>query len=92
MTPTGPETTFEHFDFYFAADGHPDCEREAIEYVDNVLQPEDIGLIESVQRGLHSRGYHQGRFIVDRNRTHMSEHGLHHFHGLVLEALGETPA
>lgn len=91
MTPTGPETTLEHFDFYFAADGDAACEAAAIEYIDKVLQPEDIGLIESVQRGLHSRGYHQGRFIVDRDRTHMSEHGLHHFHGLVLEALEEMP-
>jgi choline monooxygenase len=91
MVPTGPETTLEHFDFYFAADGDRGCEEGAIEYIDKVLQPEDIGLIESVQRGLHSRGYSQGRFIVDKERTYISEHGLHHFHGLVLRALGEYP-
>jgi carnitine monooxygenase subunit len=56
-----------------------------------VLQPEDIGLVESVQRGLHSRGYNQGRFMVDRERSFNSEHGLHHFHSLVLHALGDLP-
>ena len=91
IMPTGPETTKEHLDFYFVDDAPADCKRAAIEYVDKVLQPEDIGLVESVQRGLHARGYHQGRLIVDKDRSYLSEHGLHHFHGLVLQALGELP-
>jgi len=92
IMPTGPETTLEHFDLYSLDKTPSDCEREAMKYIDKVLQPEDIGLVESVQRGLHSRGYHQGRLVVDKDRTHLSEHGVHHFHGLVLEALGELPA
>ncbi|HUL09965.1 MAG TPA: ring-hydroxylating oxygenase subunit alpha [Candidatus Acidoferrum sp.] len=91
IMPTGPETTLEHFDLYSLDKTPSDCEREAMKYIDEVLQPEDIGLVESVQRGLHSRGYHQGRFIVDNDRTYISEHGVHHFHRLVLEALGEMP-
>jgi choline monooxygenase len=87
IMPTGPETTREHFDFFFANDPPTPDEEAAIEYVDKVLQPEDIGLVESVQRGLHSRAYDQGRFIVDAERTFISEHAMHHFHGLVLEAL-----
>jgi choline monooxygenase len=91
IMPTGPETTLEHFDFYFLDKTPSACEQQAIEYIDKVLQVEDIGLVESVQRGLHSRGYHQGRFVVDKDRTYLSEHGVHHFHSLVLEALGELP-
>ncbi|MEZ5775094.1 MAG: ring-hydroxylating oxygenase subunit alpha [Hyphomicrobiaceae bacterium] len=91
IIPTGPETTLEHFDFFFLDRTPTAGEEEAIRYLDEVLQPEDIGLVESVQRGLHSRGYTQGRFIVDKDRTFISEHGLHHFHSLVLEALGELP-
>jgi len=87
IMPTGPETTYEHFDIYLMDKTPQPCEWDAINYIDKVLQPEDIGLVESVQRGLHSRGYHQGRFIVDRDRTEMSEHAVHHFHGLVLDAL-----
>jgi choline monooxygenase len=89
--PTGPETVREHFDFYFGADTPQSMIDDAIRYLDEVLQPEDIGLVESVQRGLHSRAYRQGRFIVDKDRTFISEHGLHHFHSLVLESLGELP-
>lgn len=91
IMPTGPETTLEHFDFYFADKTPQECEQQAIDYVDKVLQPEDIGLVESVQRGLHSRGYKQGRFVIDKDRGFNCEHGLHHFHSLVLGALGELP-
>ncbi len=87
IIPTGPETTLEHFDFYFLESEPSAGEREAIEYMDKVLQPEDIGLVESVQRGLHSRGYRQGRFMVDAARSHLSEHAVHHFHNLVMNAL-----
>jgi phenylpropionate dioxygenase-like ring-hydroxylating dioxygenase large terminal subunit len=54
----------------------------------SVLQPEDNGLCESVQRGLASRGYRQGRFVADPELTAVSEHAVHHFHSLVAEALG----
>jgi len=89
IQPTGPETTLEHFDFFFADETPSDGERQAIDYVDKVLQPEDIALVESVQRGLHSRGYNQGRLMVDKERSYNSEHGLHHFHALVLKQLGD---
>lgn len=89
IQPTGPETTLEHFDFFFADATPTEGERQAIDYVDKVLQPEDIGLVESVQRGLHSRGYTQGRLMVDKDRSYNSEHGLHHFHALVLKQLGD---
>jgi choline monooxygenase len=87
MMPTGPETTLEHLDFFFSDSTPTAAEMEAIKYTDEVLQVEDIALVESVQRGLHSRGYHQGRYIVDAARTDISEHGVHHFHSLVLKAL-----
>jgi carnitine monooxygenase subunit len=89
VIPTGPETVEEHLDFFFESETLTAEQREAIRYTDEVLQPEDIGLVESVQRGLHSFGYAQSRYVVDEGRTEMSEHALHHFHGLVLAALGE---
>ena len=62
--------------------------KEAADYQKDVLQPEDIGLCESVQRGLYSKGYNQGRFIVDKGKTELSEHAVHHFQTMVMEALG----
>ena len=84
--PTGPETTYEEFDFYFETDTPNKDEMEAIKFVDEVLQPEDIGLVESVQRGMQTPAFNQGRFLVDPNESGMSEHAVHHFHGLVLDA------
>ena len=60
---------------------------EAIKYMDEVLQPEDIGLCESVQKGLRSNGYNQGRFVVDETESELSEHAVHHFQEMLLDAL-----
>ena len=87
MVPMGAEETRWIIDFHFL-DRTPDAaQRAAIEYVDDVLTPEDIGIVESVQRGPRSRGYNQGRFMVDEARSGASEHGVHHFHSMVLDAL-----
>ena len=61
--------------------------KDAMVYQKDILQPEDIGLCESVQEGLHSFGYNQGRFIVDSDRTELSEHAVHRFQQLVIDAL-----
>jgi len=59
--PTGPQKTYEEFDFFFET-AHPTKEEmEAISYIDTVLQPEDIGLVESVQRGMQTPAYDQVR-------------------------------
>jgi choline monooxygenase len=52
-----------------------------------IILREDVAACESVQRGLHSKGYNQGRFIVDQDQQLVSESGVHHFHRMVLQAL-----
>ncbi|MBK8159172.1 MAG: Rieske 2Fe-2S domain-containing protein [Rhodospirillaceae bacterium] len=59
----------------------------ASEYAGTILSDEDNRLCESVQRGMASRGYKQGRFVVDAKRSAISEHAVHHFHQLVADAL-----
>ena len=58
-------------------------------YVNEVLGPEDQRLCESVQRGLRSSSYNQGRFICNPEEPGVSEHAVHHFHRLVRNALDE---
>lgn len=89
--PMGPEKTRHVFEFYMQSPTPTPEQEDAIRYIDQVLQAEDIVLVESVQRGLHSKGYNQGRFIVDDDRTDKSEHAVHHFHGLVVDALTTYP-
>ena len=84
--PSGPEETYEEFDFFFETAEPTDDEREALRFIDEVLQPEDIGLVESVQRGMQTPAFNCGRYMVDANGSGMSEHAVHHFHGLLLDA------
>jgi choline monooxygenase len=95
MLPTGPETCTEVMDFYFMDEKPTKEEWDSIVYLRDVLQPEDIGLCERVHKGLRSRAYQAGRLVVDRARSGISEHAVHHFQSLVHKALGaenEDPA
>jgi len=86
--PTSPETTDQRIEWYFPQETPSDAEREIIDFVD-VVRKEDIPICESVQQGLHSLGYRQGRFVVDQARSEISEHAVHDFQMKVLSALGE---
>lgn len=88
FTPTGPEETVQTATFY-APPGQSDDEtsKAAMKYFEEVLGPEDVALVENVQVGLRSKGYHQGRFICIPDRPEISEHAVHHFHSMVLAAL-----
>lgn len=61
-------------------------QRDFITWATQVFRPEDLGLVESVQRGLQSRGYRgQGRIMVDQARSGISEHGIAYFHRMVAD-------
>jgi choline monooxygenase len=70
------------FDFYFAdvSAANQDYIRQSIEISDRV-QGEDLGICESVQKGLSSRAYTAGRLSVRR------EAGEHLFHRLLASDL-----
>jgi choline monooxygenase len=78
ILPLGTERTLTVFE-WFAYSG--EVAQATIDFSD-AIQREDIAICESVQRGLRSRHYSQGRFSVKR------ENGVHHFHGLLAEFLG----
>ncbi|MEC8274203.1 MAG: aromatic ring-hydroxylating dioxygenase subunit alpha, partial [Pseudomonadota bacterium] len=42
--------------------------------------------VESVQRGMNTPAFEQGRIVHDPDGSGKSEHAVHHFHGLVLDA------
>ena len=86
MLPTGPETTRENMDFYFLDEKPTEEEMASIEYLREVLQPEDVDLCEKVQQGLRSRSYDIGRLLVDHKRSGISEHAVHHFQSMVYKA------
>jgi phenylpropionate dioxygenase-like ring-hydroxylating dioxygenase large terminal subunit len=86
--PLGPERCVQRTEWYFPHATPTAEEQQVIDFV-HVVRREDIPICESVQKGLHSLGYRQGRFIVDEGRTDISEHAVHDFQMKVLRALGE---
>lgn len=86
IVPIGPDRTLETYDFFLETPEADETEQAAIKYLDTVLQVEDIALVENVQKGMSTPAFQQGRIIFDPKGSGKSEHALHHFHGLVLDA------
>jgi choline monooxygenase len=86
VVPVAPDRTLETWDFYFETDELTPAEEEAVRYIDEVLQQQDIAIVESVQRGMSTPAFDQGRIVVDPSGSGLSEHAVHHFHGLLLAA------
>jgi len=85
IVPLSQDKTLTIFEWFFHDVGSAKMQermKKAIAFSDEVQQ-EDIGLCESVQRGLQSALYDRGRYSVKR------ENGVHHFHMLLREFLEE---
>ncbi len=83
IVPLSQDKTLTIFEWFFhdATSGTvQERIKKAVAFSDEVQQ-EDIGLCESVQRGLRSSTYDRGRYSVKR------ENGVHHFHMLLGEFL-----
>ena len=90
IIPNGAGRTIEYQDWYLPNPEPSQQQRDAMAYQKDVLQPEDVGLCESVYRGLQSKGYNQGRFVVDPERSELSEHAVHHFQQLYTDAMAKN--
>lgn len=90
MIPNGLDRTIENQDWFIPTLTPSKQLRDAMVYQKDVLQPEDINLCESVQKGLKSKGYNQGRFVIDKDLSELSEHAVHHFQKMIVDALGAT--
>jgi choline monooxygenase len=83
IVPLSQDKTLTIFEWFFhdvASAKVQERVKKAVAFSDEVQQ-EDIGLCESVQRGLRSSTYDRGRYSVKR------ENGVHHFHMLLGEFL-----
>ena len=87
MAPNGVGRCAERVDVY-APPGEPAPNLVAVKnlFMD-MFNVEDIAIVESVQRGLSSLGFDQGRYVCDAAESWLSETLLHGFHKQVLEAL-----
>ena len=90
IIPVSPELTLERWGTLVDSSEPNQQAKQLIDYLENVLVEEDVSLCESVQRGLHSRGYRQGRFVVNRDHVEFSEHHVHMFQNLVYRSLTDS--
>jgi len=72
----------------YSADGVDDQKVRALAVQDRqTTVEEDIHLVESVQRGLHSRGYVPGPLVVDPKGGVNSEHPVMHLQRWMREGI-----
>ena len=82
FVPVATDRTLAIYDYCFAESVSEQEERDFVRFIDQV-QDEDVALCESVQRGLRSGYFDQGKLILSR------EKGLRHFQRLVYDTLTE---
>jgi len=84
ILPVGHNKTLTIFEWFtYPKNGQAaEIAPETVAFSDEIQQ-EDIILCENVQKGLGSRTYDRGRYSVKR------ENGVHHFHSLLSEFLGQ---
>jgi carnitine monooxygenase subunit len=87
IIPLEAEKTLIRFGYYSDREQIPEVTRQCMEWMNKDLGPEDIRLNISVQKGLRSLGYNQGRYMIDAQRSNESEHLVHHFHTLVHQGI-----
>jgi choline monooxygenase len=84
ILPLGPERTLAIFDWYLLEqDLGGEAARKALEFSDEI-QLEDVKICEIVQKNLHSRSYHSGRYSVKQ------EKGVHAFHQMYRELMPDS--
>lgn len=86
--PVDTEKTVQLVEWYFPSEIPTPEQQEVIDFVD-LVRDEDVPICETVQKGLHSIGYGQGRLMANIDRSYFSEHAVHDFQRKVISALGE---
>jgi len=87
VMPTGPEDCVFSVESLCLNDPPADADVDGMNFYWDIVVPQDVGAMEAQQLGSHSRGYTQGRLMVDQERGARSEHAVHHFDDLVWRAL-----
>ena len=86
-TPTGPEDCVFSVESLCLNDPPGAADIDGMNFYWDIVVPQDVSAMEAQQLGSHSRGYSQGRLMVDQERGARSEHAVHHFDDLVWRAL-----
>ena len=85
--PMGPERTLQVVDFYFLQPELDEQDRQQIDYVD-LVRREDLASLESVHRGIHSKGWGRGPLMMGPDAApEWTEAGVLHFQNIVWQRM-----
>jgi choline monooxygenase len=87
MDPVSPTTCYARGQSLGLPGAESESDRAREDYGANILWPEDKSIVESVQRGLASRGYDRGRFVLHPDRHDLSEIAAQFFQEKIRAAL-----
>ena len=87
IMPDGPERSRENYDFYLPDAAPTDAQWRQINFAADVVNAEDVGVAEGIQRGQRSRSFERSYIMLDPERGAWSEHAVTHFKNFVLQAL-----
>ena len=90
--PLGPESTGIDYTYYC----HPEARdlpntRAAMDWLNNAVSEEDNHQVTSVHAGNKSRGFKGAHFMVDTERSRLSEHPGTAFHRRIYEVVAGSP-
>ena len=87
IMPTAVDNMIRHIDHFVLHDPPTAYELAQMDNHMNTAVPQDRESIEKQMVGIRSRGYSQGRLMVDAEHSWRSEHGVHFFDDMVWRAL-----
>ena len=88
--PMGPERTLQVVDFYFTDTELSEQDRQQIDYVD-LVRREDVVSVESVQRGIRSKGWNKGPLLIGPDVSPgCTESSVLHFQKIVWQHMASS--
>ena len=91
VCPAGSELTARTSDYLVAPGADPERLRERDVFLNQKTVAEDRALVEAVQRGMHSRGFNQGRYMIDPEEENFTEEGVRFFHNRYVQEMQSAP-
>lgn len=88
----GVERSRRVFDTFAPAGISAEREAARAQWGLQVVNAEDRALCESVQRGMHQKGFSQGYYLVDPGNHNLTEEVVRYFHRRYADSLGATIA
>lgn len=80
VMPDGPEACNRTTDVFVTPDADPEHLKARDRFGAEFVGAEDRALVESVQRGMHQKGFDRGHFMIDPTDETFTEEGVRFFH------------